>query len=245
MENIGNHIDLGGSGGDRLQRPVIRCKGLEFSYETGDFRLAVPHLEIPPGQRVALVGPSGCGKTTLIHLFAGILKAKKGELDVGGVALSKYSDRDLQDFRIVRLGLIFQQFELLQYLNAFENILLPYRLNPVLELGEEQRERARDLMEEVGLADKMARYPKELSQGERQRVAVCRALITEPALLLCDEPTANLDPANRDRILDILFAYCQNQNASLVMVTHDHEILNRFDQVLDIRSFMPKTPVSP
>ena len=245
MENIGNHIDLGGSGGDRLQRPVIRCKDLEFSYETGDFHLAVPHLEIPPGQRAALKGPSGCGKTTLIHLFAGILKAKKGELEISGVALSDYSDRDLQDFRIVRLGLIFQQFELLQYLNSYENVLLPYRLNPVLELGEEQRERARDLMEEVGLSDKMARFPKELSQGERQRVAVCRALITAPSLLLCDEPTANLDPANRDRILDILFAYCQNQNASLLMVTHDHEILNRFDQVLDIRSFLPKTAVSP
>lgn len=245
MEDIGNHVDLRGSGGDRLQRPVIRCKDLEFSYATGDFRLKVPQLEIPPGQRVALTGPSGCGKTTLIHLFAGILKARKGELDVSGVPLSEYSDRDLQDFRIVRLGLIFQQFELLQYLNAYENVLLPYRLNPVLELGNSQRELARELLEDVGLADKIARYPRELSQGERQRVAVCRALITGPSLLLCDEPTANLDPANRDRILDILFAYCQNQNASLVMVTHDHEILNRFDQTLDIRSFLPKTPVSP
>ena len=245
MEDIGNHIDLRGSGGDRLQRPVIRCKDLEFSYESGDFRLKVPQLVIPPGRRVALVGPSGCGKTTLIHLFAGILKAENGELDISGVALSQYSDSDLQDFRIIRLGLIFQQFELLQYLNAYENVLLPYRLNPVLELGDDQRERAHKLLKEVGLADKVARYPRELSQGERQRVAVCRALITKPTLLLCDEPTANLDPDNRDRILDVLFAYCQNQNASLVMVTHDHEILSRFDQTLDIRSFMPKTNVTP
>ena len=133
---------------------------------------------------------------------------------------------------------------MLQYLNAYENVLLPYRLNPVLELGDRQRERARELLQEVGLADKSAVFPRELSQGERQRVAVCRALITGPSLLLCDEPTANLDPANRDRILDILFAYCQNQSASLLMVTHDHEILNRFDQTLDIRSFLPKTPVS-
>ena len=193
MEDIGNHIDLGGSGGDRLQRPVIRCKDLEFSYETGEFRLAIPSLEIAPGQRIALVGPSGCGKTTLIHLFAGILKARLGQLEIGGVDLSRYSTRDLQDFRIVRLGLIFQQFELLQYLNAYENVLLPFRLNPVLELGGRQRELARELLQEVGLADKITRYPKELSQGERQRIAVCRALITRPSLLLCDEPTANLD----------------------------------------------------
>ena len=189
---------------------------------------------------MGLLGPSGCGKTTLIHLLAGILKPGGGQLEVDGVSLGEYSARDLNDFRILRLGLIFQQFELLPYLSSLENVLLPFRLNPVLELSEAHREAALELLERVGLGGKAHRFPKALSQGERQRVAVCRALITNPALLLCDEPTANLDPANRDRILDILFEYCRAQQASLLMVTHDHEILPRFDRTVDIREFLPE-----
>jgi putative ABC transport system ATP-binding protein len=245
MEDFGNHADLGGPGGDRLKPPVIHCRELEFSYGFGGFRLRVPELDISPGEKIALTGPSGCGKTTLIHLFAGILKSGGGLLEVDGVELAKYSDRDLKDFRILRLGLIFQQFELLQYLNSIENILLPFRLNPVLELEESHREEALRLLERVGLKDKADRYPKALSQGERQRVAVCRALIAKPPLLLCDEPTANLDPENRDRILEILFGYCHSENASLLMVTHDHEILHRFDRAVDIREFLPEQTPAP
>jgi ABC-type lipoprotein export system ATPase subunit len=240
MEDIGNHPDLGRPSGDRVGQPVIHCRDLEFSYGTGGFRLAVPELEIPRGQKVGLLGPSGCGKTTLIHLLAGILRPLSGRLEVDGVPLADYSDRDLNDFRILRLGLIFQQFELLQYLNSLENVLLPFRLNPVLELSEGRKEAALELLARVGLADKARRFPKALSQGERQRVAVCRALVTRPALLLCDEPTANLDPANRDRILDILFEYCHKEHASLLMVTHDHDILHRFDRSVDIRDFLPE-----
>lgn len=162
-----------------------------------------------------------------------------------GVELAKYSDRDLKDFRILKLGLIFQEFELLQYLNSYENILLPFRLNPVLALDDSKRKNAMELLDRVGLKDKEGRYPKALSQGERQRVAVCRALITKPSLLLCDEPTANLDPENRDRILKVLFGYCRGENASLIMVTHDHEILDHFDQRIDIREFLPKSTPAP
>lgn len=245
MENFGNNTDLGGPAGHRLEQAVIRCQDLEFSYEPGGFSLSVPQLEFSRGKKVALTGPSGCGKTTLIHLFAGILKSGSGILEVDGLELANYSDRDLKDFRILRLGLIFQQFELLQYLNCFQNILLPFRLNPVLELEESHRNSALELLEKVGLKDKVKRYPKALSQGERQRVAVCRALITKPSLLLCDEPTANLDPDNRDRILKILFDYCDKEKSSMIVVTHDHEILDRFDQILDIREFLPKTTPVP
>jgi putative ABC transport system ATP-binding protein len=136
--------------------------------------------------------------------------------------------------------LIFQEFKLLNYLNVLENILLPYRLNPILELTIEIRNRATELAVSVGLSDKINRHPKNLSQGERQRVALCRALITSPSLLLCDEPTANLDPANRDKILDLLFEYGQEKPASLVMVTHDPEVLGRFDQQVDIRDYLPE-----
>ncbi len=186
------------------------------------------------------MGPSGCGKTTLIHLIAGILKPHSGSITVGEVPLNDYGERDLLDFRIATIGLIFQEFKLLEYLSVYENILLPYRLNPILQLDADIRSRAAALGREVGLGDKLDRYPKHLSQGERQRVAVCRALITKPSLLLCDEPTANLDPTNRDHVLEILFGYCGESYASLLMVTHDPEIFDRFDQQIDIRTFLPK-----
>lgn len=156
---------------------------------------------------------------------------------VCGVSLGVYSPRDLQDFRVLKLGLIFQQFELLSYLNVLENVLLPFRLNPILELKPVHREMAAELLHEVGLGDKTGRFPSALSQGERQRVAVCRALVTQPSLLLCDEPTANLDPENRDHIMDMLSKYCKTNHASMIMVTHDHELLPRFDRIVDIREF--------
>ena len=225
---------------------MILMEGLTFSYGTGGFRLEIPRLEIMQGRKVAVVGPSGFGKTTLIHLVAGILKPQKGKVRVGAIELGQYSGRDLLDYRIATMGLIFQEFKLLEYLSVLENILLPYRLNAVLELEPETRARAAALAGQVGLADKLQRHPKNLSQGERQRVALCRALITKPSLLLCDEPTANLDPANRDRILELLFAYCREQEATLVMVTHDPEVLGRFDQQVDIRDFLPEPkPAAP
>lgn len=187
-----------------------------------------------------MVGPSGCGKTTLINLIAGILPPHRGSIQVGGTDLGQYPPRDLLDYRIATMGLIFQEFKLLEYLSVLENILLPYRLNSVLKLEADARSRGADLARQVGLGDKLGRYPKNLSQGERQRVALCRALITRPALLLCDEPTANLDPVNRDRIVELLFEYCRKESASLVMVTHDTEIMRKFDRQLPIRDFLPE-----
>jgi len=219
---------------------VIRLQDLSFSYGEAGFSLEIPLLEIRRGSSVAVVGPSGSGKTTLVHLIAGILKPRAGSVQVGEVILGQYSERDLLDYRIASMGLIFQEFKLLNYLNVLENILLPYRLNPILELTGETRSGAMDLADKVGLGDKINRHPKNLSQGERQRVALCRALVTSPALLLCDEPTANLDPANRDRILDLLFQYGQEKQASLVMVTHDPEVLGRFDRQVDIRDYLPE-----
>ena len=215
-----------------------------FSYRTGGFRLEIPDLEIQQGARVALVGPSGYGKTTLLHLIAGILIAQNGTVQVGGVDLNDYSERDLLDYRIATMGLIFQEFKLLEYLSVLDNILLPFRLNPILQMSPETRSKATELAGKVGLGKKLGRYPKHLSQGERQRVALCRALITGPSLLLCDEPTANLDPGNRDRILDLLFEYCQGQQASLVMVTHDPEVLHRFDRKIDVSAFLAESKTS-
>ncbi len=132
------------------------------------------------------------------------------------------------------MGMVFQEFELLEYLDVIDNILLPYRISPVLKLDDEARQRAGTLAHEVGLGGKQRRYPRHLSQGERQRIAVCRALVTRPALLLGDEPTGNLDPDNRDHIMDTLWRYSDEMQAPMVVVTHDHELLARFDRTVDV-----------
>jgi ABC-type lipoprotein export system ATPase subunit len=132
---------------------------------------------------------------------------------------------------------VFQEFELLDHLTVLDNILLVYRISPALKIDGGVRERAAQLANNVGMGDKLRRFVRRLSQGERQRVAVCRALLTEPPLLLCDEPTGNLDPANKGHVLDILVDYVQSTNATMVAVTHDHEILARFDSVVDFDQF--------
>jgi len=213
---------------------VIRIRDLVFGYPTGGFRLAVSRLDVSSGETVAITGPSGGGKTTLIHLVAGILTPLSGSVEVAGLEVTDLAADDRQDLRALKVGLVFQELELLEYLDVVDNILLPYRLSPVLELDGDARERASVLAGEVGLGDKLWRYPGQLSQGERQRVAVCRALVTRPALLLGDEPTGNLDRANRDHVVETLFRYSEESGAPVVMVTHDHELIPRFGRTLDI-----------
>ena len=132
---------------------------------------------------------------------------------------------------------MFQEFELLEYLNVLDNVLLPYRIHSALRIDPAVRERARRLADEVGIGALLDRYVTRLSQGERQRVAICRALVTEPAILLADEPTGNLDPESKERVLDILFACAGRTGATLVAVTHDHDVLPRFERVVDFKSF--------
>jgi putative ABC transport system ATP-binding protein len=215
---------------------VISVRDLEFGYGVGGFELGVPELEISAGESVALSGPSGCGKTTLIHLMAGILEPRTGTLEVAGLDMAALGLEDRQDLRALKIGLVFQEFELLEYLDVLDNVLLPYRLTPVLELDDAARDRAVALLDDVGLGDKLSRFPGRLSQGERQRVALCRALVTRPAVVLGDEPTGNLDPANRDHVIDALLAYGRDHDASVVVVTHDHDLLPRFDRVVTVES---------
>jgi ABC-type lipoprotein export system ATPase subunit len=183
---------------------MIELENLEFRYGEGDFRLRIRELTVDRGSKVAVVGPSGSGKTTFLHLVAGISLPRAGRVTTGGIELTALDDAARRAFRIRHIGLVFQEFELLEYLNVLDNILLPYRIDPVLRLDLEVRERAVRLAERVGIADKLGRFAHRLSQGEKQRVAVCRALLVEPELLLADEPTGNLDPANKGRVLDIL-----------------------------------------
>ena len=134
--------------------------------------------------------------------------------------------------------MVFQEFELLEYLSVLDNILLPYRINPSLDLDGAVWQRARDLADGVGIGDKLGRFATRLSHGEKQRVAVCRALIAEPVLLLADEPTGNLDPANTERVMDILLDAAAATDATLVTVTHEYDLLPRFDRTVDFRQWM-------
>jgi putative ABC transport system ATP-binding protein len=215
---------------------MIRISNLRFRYRDGDFELAIPGLSIGRGERVAVIGPSGSGKTTLLHLIAGIATPDSGDVETNGVDVNRLDDAGRRDFRIRNIGLVFQEFELLEYLSVLDNVLLPYRINRSLRLDASVRRRAEALAARVGIEDKLGRLATRLSQGEKQRVAVCRALIAEPALLLADEPTGNLDPANKDRVLDILADYAAESGATLVTVTHDHALLPRFARVIDFRS---------
>ena len=216
---------------------MITISNLDFRYREGEFRLRVLELVIERGSTVAVIGPSGTGKTTLLNLVAGIITPLEGRITTNDIDVTALAEGARRDFRIQHIGLVFQEFELLNYLNVLDNILLPYRINPSLRLNSAVRERARGLADQVGIGDKLRRDVNHLSQGERQRVAVCRSLLTEPALLLADEPTGNLDPANKDRVLDILFDYVEKNGTTLLTVTHDHDLLSRFGRVIEFADF--------
>lgn len=214
---------------------MIEAQGVEFNYATGSFALRLTSFAVVDGERVAVVGPSGSGKTTLLHLVAGILTPDRGRIRVDGMELTELGPDDRRDLRLLRLGLIFQDLELLDYLDLLDNVLLPYRVSPFLELDHDARDRAAHLLEAVGLGARLKDRPGRLSKGERQRVAVARALSTRPSLVLADEPTGNLDGGTRDRVAKLLFDHAAREGATLVVVSHDPELVGRFDRVVDVR----------
>ncbi|MEM9228074.1 MAG: ABC transporter ATP-binding protein [Pseudomonadota bacterium] len=216
---------------------VIQIQDLKFSHPGGGFRLSIADMSVQWGERVAVVGPSGTGKTTLLNLVAGILQPASGRIEVAKTTLSSLGDGARRTFRSANIGFVFQNFALIDYLTARHNILYPYRISDVLRLTPEVRARAEALGAAVGLSDKLDRKPAALSQGEQQRIAICRALITQPQILLADEATGNLDPENKELILDLLFEQARASNASLLAVTHDHALLPRFDRVIDFAGF--------
>lgn len=216
---------------------MIEIEDVEFQYAGSDFLLSIESLSIEKGSKVAFVGPSGSGKTTILHLIAGIYAPKRGRIQVGRVHVDRLSDGARRDFRVTNVGLVFQEFELVEYLNVRENILLPFLINSRLKLTPEVRAKVTELADSMGLASKLSRPVGKLSHGERQRVAICRALLPGPELILADEPTGNLDPSNTDRIVDILLKRAEETGATLIVVTHDHGLLDRFEQVIDVGKF--------
>jgi len=214
---------------------MIKLSDVYFGYTDSDFALQIDQFAIASGEAVAVIGPSGCGKTTLLNILSGVVLPEKGNVQVAGQSVSRLADTERRALRISSIGMVFQNFELLEYLPVMDNILLPLRIGSGLRVTAELRERARELAGHVGIGGKLQRYPGQLSQGERQRVAVCRALLLRPPLVLADEPTGNLDPSNKRLVVDLLQEYAQSSGATLVTVTHDRELLSHFGRVLDFQ----------
>ena len=216
---------------------MISIRNLYFQYPSADFRLAIDDLHIGPGEKVALVGPSGSGKTTLLNLISGISLAHGGTVRVFDQDIAQLSDSDRRDFRIAQIGFVFQRFELIEYLNVKDNILFSFLINRSIALRPDVLQQMQELTDAVGIANLLQRYPKQLSQGEKQRVAICRALIRAPQLILADEPTGNLDPVNKHGILDLMFNKLDAPERSFVVVTHDETVANRCDRKVDFLNF--------
>jgi putative ABC transport system ATP-binding protein len=221
-----------------MMKKVIEIRDLTFCYPaiSGDdgFELKVSSWDLLQGEMAVLHGPSGCGKSTLLNLISGSLAMQSGVLEVLDVSRLNTSESERRAHRIGNIGFVFQDFPLVSYLSALENVLFPYRINPVLSLTKEVRLRAESLLDGVGLMNKIHHLPKQLSQGEQQRVAIARAMVTEPQLLLADEPTAGLDPKRAISVMELLEGMVKDWNRTLLVVTHDPMIKARFEKQLYI-----------
>ena len=189
--------------------------------------LDIERYALAEGEQVALVGPSGGGKTTLLNVISGITLPDSGSVTLRGTEITRLSEGRRDRFRAQRIGFVFQTFNLLSAFTALENVLLGMSFSG----RKADRPRAKQLLEQVGLGHRLDHKPTRLSVGEQQRVAIARALANRPSLLLADEPTANVDPANQQSVLDLIRTACREGNVSLLIVTHAMEVANQFDRV--------------
>ena len=188
------------------------------------------HLEVPKGEFLALMGPSGSGKSTLLNLIGGLDRATRGSVEVGGARIDEMSDRGLAAWRARHVGLVFQFYNLLPVLTAERNIELPLLLTHLSK--SERRKHVETALKVVGLTHRSKHYPRQLSGGEQQRTGIARAIVTDPTLLLCDEPTGDLDRKSGDEILGLLQALNREQGKTIVMVTHDPHASARASRIV-------------
>ena len=189
--------------------------------------LDVPNLQVNVGEQVVLLGQSGGGKTTLLHIIAGITTTDRGSILLDGIEMTKLSEQGRDRVRAAKLGYVFQTFNLLPGFTALENV----RLGMTFGNGKHDIARATHLLERVGLADRLHYKPSQLSVGQQQRISVARALANRPRLLLADEPTANVDAANQQKIIDLIRETCQEEQIGLIMVTHDLKLAQQFPRI--------------
>ena len=216
---------------------AITIDELTFAYGSGGRVLDIPHLQIPRGARVFLHGPSGCGKTTLLGILAGVLQATHGSVRVLDRDLVRMSGSERDAFRAEHVGYVFQQFNLIPYLTAYDNIALPCRLDARrrARLGSTTLDAAiRDVAAQLDIASLLHQQSTALSVGQQQRVAAARALLAAPELVICDEPTSSLDSDRRDAFLALLASSVERANATLLFVSHDASLGARFDTELSL-----------
>lgn len=209
-------------------------KNVSKTYQSGSRKLTVLdqiNFDIQAGESIAIVGPSGSGKTTLLGLCAGLDSATEGSVVLQGNALEKLNEDQRAAVRNQYVGFIFQNFQLLPTLTALENVMVPLELKK----RKDAKEKAKTLLEKVGLGDRMTHYPTQLSGGEQQRVSIARAFANEPKILFADEPTGNLDTETGDMIEDLIFDLNKEQGTTLVLVTHDPELAKRTNRIIRIK----------
>lgn len=203
-------------------QPIVTIRSLSKVYRQGEMEIAAldnVSLDIAQGEFLSLMGPSGSGKSTLLHVIAGIDRPTSGECRVGGVCVTELDDSQLADWRNQNVGFVFQSFNLIPVLTAYENVELPLLL---MDLNGARRiELVHTALELVGLADRARHLPKQMSGGQEQRVAIARAIVTDPKLVVADEPTGNLDSASAEAVLEILRTLSSKAGKTVIMVTHD------------------------
>ncbi len=212
---------------------VLSLDKVSKTFSSGERSLEVlkqNSLEARGGESIAIVGPSGSGKTTLLGICAGLDTPTKGEIKLNGVSLGDLNEDQRSEIRNQYVGFVFQNFQLLPTLTALENVMVPLELRGEGDVEAE----AKDLLEKVGLGERVDHYPVQLSGGEQQRVAIARAFINRPKILFADEPTGNLDSDTSHSIVDLLFELNRNSGTTLVLVTHDRELAGKTDRILRI-----------
>lgn len=214
---------------------ILQIRDLHFQYPASDFKIEISNIKITQGSKIAISGKSGSGKTTLIHLISGILKPQSGEILFFDKSITDMNDNDIRKHRISNIGFIFQEFELLDYLNVMDNLVLPYKINKSLSLDEEIKDKAKEIANRIGIGNKLDQHPKQLSGGERQRLAIARALITSPPLIIADEPTGNLDNKTSNIVMDEITDQVSYTNSTLIMISHNNELISSFDEIIDIQ----------
>ena len=194
--------------------------------------LDVPEYEVADGEQAVLIGPSGGGKTTLLHIIAGITQPDSGKIKVNNVDIGQFSESGRDRLRAKSIGYVFQTFNLLPAFSALENVVLGMTFSGMRNTNRQ----AKKMLERVGLGHRLKNRPSEMSVGEQQRVAVARALVNRPRLLLADEPTANVDPSNQQQIVDLIRQSCEDDKIAMVLVTHSMEVANQFERVDELES---------
>ncbi len=226
-----------------MNESIIKIDTVKFHWsKKSNFKIFVPNLEIKKGEKVLLLGESGSGKTTILSLICGFLNPLSGNIFINGKTINQLSSKTKDEYRADNIGIIFQQFNLLPYANVVDNVLLPLYFSKVRSNNvPDKREKVIELFKQLRLPDDITQFrASSLSMGQQQRVAVARALIGNPSLIIADEPTSSLDADAQKIFLDLMFEQISENNSTLLMVSHDRSLSDQFDRLIDINEILIK-----